>query len=204
MSRTGGPFGEDCRRAGATCRPVGSENYTFPLGLMPAISILRVDSRIAIKIPQNVPTVKDFEYTSYGRRVRGAAPLKAGMVKSFGFMLADKQPGPFRLEVHSITAEYLGKLTDEQRDKVTGMTRRAEHLLGLTRKYLDLARLEGGQLQLTEHQANFASETLVWAVEITRAGCEHPRMQLVMETTEEAVPTGSGPGLMHTVIVNSL
>ena len=49
--------------------------------------------------------LKDFEYTAYGRRFRGAEPLKADKVQSVGFTLADKKAGPFRLEVSWIRAE---------------------------------------------------------------------------------------------------
>lgn len=47
----------------------------------------------------------DFVYTAYGRRVYGAKPLQAGDIQSVGFTLADKQAGPFRLEISSIRAE---------------------------------------------------------------------------------------------------
>jgi uncharacterized surface protein with fasciclin (FAS1) repeats len=50
-------------------------------------------------------SLKDFEYTAYGRRVAGAEPLRADKVQSMGFTLSDKKAGPFRLEVSSIRAE---------------------------------------------------------------------------------------------------
>ncbi len=49
--------------------------------------------------------LEDFVYTSYGRIIAGAAPLKAGDVRSIGITLADKKAGPFRLEVDWIRAE---------------------------------------------------------------------------------------------------
>jgi uncharacterized surface protein with fasciclin (FAS1) repeats len=49
--------------------------------------------------------LKDFVYTAYGRPITGAEPLRANKVQSFGFTLADKKAGPFRLEVSSIRAE---------------------------------------------------------------------------------------------------
>jgi uncharacterized surface protein with fasciclin (FAS1) repeats len=49
--------------------------------------------------------LKDFEYTAYGRRVRGAPALRASQIQSVGLTLADKQAGPFRLEVRWIRAE---------------------------------------------------------------------------------------------------
>ena len=56
--------------------------------------------------------LKDFVYTSFGRIVAGAAPLKAKDVQSLGITLADKKAGPFRLELSWIRAEK-GNVADE-------------------------------------------------------------------------------------------
>ncbi|MFZ5557686.1 MAG: CIA30 family protein [Pseudomonadota bacterium] len=39
-----------------------------------------------------------------GRTVSGAPPLDAGAVWTLGFVIADRQSGPFRLEVKCIVA----------------------------------------------------------------------------------------------------
>jgi len=44
----------------------------------------------------------DFEPVFRGRRVPEAGPLQAANVSQIGFMLADGNPGPFRLEIESI------------------------------------------------------------------------------------------------------
>lgn len=49
--------------------------------------------------------VKSFNYSAFGRRIPGAEPLSASKIRSVGFTLADKQAGPFRLEVDWIRAE---------------------------------------------------------------------------------------------------
>ena len=49
--------------------------------------------------------LKDFVYTSFGRIIAGAAPLKANEIRSLGITLADKKAGPFRLEISWIRAE---------------------------------------------------------------------------------------------------
>ena len=43
-----------------------------------------------------------FEATSFGRVIRGAGPVDPRSVTSIGFLLAEKTPGPFSLEVASI------------------------------------------------------------------------------------------------------
>jgi uncharacterized surface protein with fasciclin (FAS1) repeats len=54
---------------------------------------------------QNVQiSLKDFVYTSFGRIIGGVAPVKAKDIRSVGFTLSDKKPGPFQLEVKEIRA----------------------------------------------------------------------------------------------------
>jgi NADH dehydrogenase [ubiquinone] 1 alpha subcomplex assembly factor 1 len=49
---------------------------------------------VDVRIPLN-----QFEATSFGRVVAGAGPVDPGSVTSVGFLLAEKTPGPFALEV---------------------------------------------------------------------------------------------------------
>lgn len=46
----------------------------------------------------------DFQATSFGRPIPGAPPLSAGLdrVVSIGLLVADKQPGPFAIELRSV------------------------------------------------------------------------------------------------------
>jgi NADH dehydrogenase [ubiquinone] 1 alpha subcomplex assembly factor 1 len=41
----------------------------------------------------------EFIPTSFGNRVQGMGPVEPDQINSLGFMLSDKKPGPFRLEV---------------------------------------------------------------------------------------------------------
>jgi uncharacterized surface protein with fasciclin (FAS1) repeats len=56
--------------------------------------------------------LKDFVYTSFGRIVAGAGPIKADDIQSMGITLADKKAGPFSLEVSWIRAEK-GRSTND-------------------------------------------------------------------------------------------
>ncbi len=49
---------------------------------------------LEVKVP-----LKDFQATSFGQPVKDAGPVDAGRVSSVGFLLADKNAGPFKLEV---------------------------------------------------------------------------------------------------------
>lgn len=46
----------------------------------------------------------DFEATSFGRVINSVPALDPGQIRSFGFLISDKQEGPFRLEVDWIKA----------------------------------------------------------------------------------------------------
>lgn len=51
---------------------------------------------------------KDFYYSAYGRRRSGTGPVQPSEIQSVGFTLADKQAGPFRLEIDWIRGEKAG------------------------------------------------------------------------------------------------
>jgi NADH dehydrogenase [ubiquinone] 1 alpha subcomplex assembly factor 1 len=70
-------------------------------------------AQMAFSYRAAVPTKKDewtevtlplgkFIATSFGQVVQGAAPVDPNEVNAIGFMLADKKPGAFKLEVDSI------------------------------------------------------------------------------------------------------
>ena len=58
---------------------------------------------IEVRIP-----LDRFEATSFGQVVRSAGPVDPGNITSVGFLLAEKAPGPFSLEVESITVARPG------------------------------------------------------------------------------------------------
>ena len=86
------------------------DGRTYYLDLRTASNRASGSYRAAVKTQKDawqevrVP-LKDFEYAAFGRRIRGADPLRASRIQSVGFTLADKQAGPFRLEVGRIAAE---------------------------------------------------------------------------------------------------
>jgi len=49
--------------------------------------------------------LSSFRATAFGRMMPAATPLDPSRVVSFGFMLADKNPGPFRLDILSVEFE---------------------------------------------------------------------------------------------------
>jgi monofunctional biosynthetic peptidoglycan transglycosylase len=57
-----------------------------------------VETRTGEWIEVRIPLDR-FEATSFGRVLRGVGPVDPGSVTSVGFLLAEKAPGPFALEV---------------------------------------------------------------------------------------------------------
>ena len=74
------------------------------------LNIYTKSRRMAFSYRAPLPTTKDewtevsvpldeFIPTAFGRRVQGLGPVEPDQINSLGFMLSDKKPGPFRLEV---------------------------------------------------------------------------------------------------------
>ena len=74
------------------------------------LNIYTKSRRMAFSYRTALPTMKDewtevsvplktFIPTSFGNRVQGMGPVEPDQINSLGFMLSDKKPGPFKLEV---------------------------------------------------------------------------------------------------------
>jgi monofunctional biosynthetic peptidoglycan transglycosylase len=74
------------------------------------LNIYTKSRRMAFSYRAPLPTTRDewtevsvpldeFIPTSFGNRVQGLGPVESDQINSLGFMLSDKKPGPFKLEV---------------------------------------------------------------------------------------------------------
>ncbi|HTX70561.1 MAG TPA: GAF domain-containing sensor histidine kinase [Thermoleophilia bacterium] len=101
---------------------------------------------------------------------------------------------------------YLGDLTPEQRAKVESMARKGQYLLDLVREYLDLARVEGGELKLaTRSRVDVMTEVLDEAVELVRVQADTHGMHLmVCMPSPPLPPVCCDPTLLRIVTVNLL
>ncbi len=74
------------------------------------LNIYTKSRRMAFSYRAPLPTTKDewtevslplgeFIPTAFGRRVQGMGPVEPDQINGLGFMLSDKKPGPFKLEV---------------------------------------------------------------------------------------------------------
>jgi signal transduction histidine kinase len=101
---------------------------------------------------------------------------------------------------------YLGDLTPEQRAKVESMARKGQYLLGLVREYLDLARVEGGELKLaTRSRVDVMQEVIAEAVDLVRPQSDAHGMQLMVCMPSPALPpVCCDPTLLRIVTANLL
>jgi signal transduction histidine kinase len=101
---------------------------------------------------------------------------------------------------------YLGDLTPEQRAKVESMARKGQYLLSLVREYLDLARVEGGELKLaTRSRVDVMTDVLEEAVDLVRVQADNHGMHLmVCMPSPPLPPVCCDPTLLRIVTVNLL
>jgi signal transduction histidine kinase len=99
---------------------------------------------------------------------------------------------------------YLGDLTPEQRAKVQSMERKGQYLLSLVREYLDLARVEGGELRLqTRSRVNVMEDVVAEAVDLVRPQADAHGIHLMTCVPSPALPpVCCDPTLLRIVTVN--
>jgi monofunctional biosynthetic peptidoglycan transglycosylase len=84
-----------------------------------------------------------FEATSFGRTLAGAPALNRNVVRSIGFILADKTAGPFHLEVERIVAYRDAGRDDEPRTVAAGASVAADSSTDGARRLIELAIRRG-------------------------------------------------------------
>jgi NADH dehydrogenase [ubiquinone] 1 alpha subcomplex assembly factor 1 len=84
------------------------------------LNIYTKSRRMAFSYRAPLPTMKDewvdlrfpladFIPTAFGRRVQGMGPVEPSQINGLGFMLADKIPGTFRMQVEWVKVERAEK-----------------------------------------------------------------------------------------------
>ncbi|MBT3382054.1 MAG: GAF domain-containing sensor histidine kinase [Lentisphaerae bacterium] len=107
-------------------------------------------------------------------------------------------------DVSLLQGGYLGELNAKQAEKLRRMTTKGEYLLGLVGEYLDLARMEGGQVRADiAAVADFSVQVVEPSVEIVQPQLEAKSMTLDREIVIDA-PVLCDQGLLRIVMVNLL
>jgi signal transduction histidine kinase len=101
---------------------------------------------------------------------------------------------------------YLGEVTSVQEEKLERLIRKGDYLLGLVREYLDLARVEGGDLHpALRPNVDVRSEVIDEAVDVVRPQLEARHVRLLIVTPGEPNPRACcDPSLLRIVFVNLL
>jgi signal transduction histidine kinase len=104
-----------------------------------------------------------------------------------------------------LSGGYLGPLEERQREKVVRLIGKGEYLLDLVGEYLDLARIEGGELQLhVERGVDVVQSVVVPALELVHPQIEAAEMSLDLRLPRDTVRGEFDPGLLRIVLVNLL
>jgi signal transduction histidine kinase len=101
---------------------------------------------------------------------------------------------------------YLGPVEERQKVKLERLITKGEYLLDLVREYLDLARVEGGELQASMHcGVPFVEKVVEPAIELVRTQIDAAGMVLTTELPDDgAFAVDCDPSLLTIVLVNLL
>jgi signal transduction histidine kinase len=100
---------------------------------------------------------------------------------------------------------YLGQLEPGQVDKVDRMIGKGEYLLSLVQDYLDLARIDGGGLELSRRQdVDVLAEVIAPSLDLMRSEIERRSMRLELDLSAETMTAECDPGLLRIVVANLL
>lgn len=100
---------------------------------------------------------------------------------------------------------YLGDLNDAQKEKLERLIAKAQYLLDLGADYLDLARVDGGQLTLdAEQHVDFLAQVVAPAIDIVGPQIDRSGMTLELQVPQTRIDAECDPGLLRIVLANLL
>jgi signal transduction histidine kinase len=100
---------------------------------------------------------------------------------------------------------YLGPLEDRQRDKIERLIGKGEFLLKLVQDYLDLARIDGGGLELhARRDVDVVADIVAPVIDVVRDHLDQRGMRLTVDVPDEEVLADCDPALMRIVLTNLL
>lgn len=138
-------------------------------------------------------------------RIEQLAASNRAYLELLGFV-SHEIKGPLAgmlLEGHILTDGYVGELTPPQKERVLRIIRTGEYLAGLTREYLDLARIEGGTLELrSRDDVRFATGILDPALELAGAAVRQADMRVTRDVQPPDLKLACDPNLMLVVLAN--
>jgi len=100
---------------------------------------------------------------------------------------------------------YVGELTEKQETRISKMVGKAQYLLSLIREYLDLSRLESGELHARpRNQIDLQKNILAPSLEMVSSQIEERGMKFSQELPPQPTMVQCDPDLLVIVMVNLL
>lgn len=139
------------------------------------------------------------------RRIEELAEANRAYSEMLGFVSHElKSPlASIVMEAHMLTDGYVGALDPSQRAVVAKIVRKADYLLNLIREYLDLGRLEGGELKAYPRDGvDLALDVLAPACEIVASLAVEKGIRVEQLAPDAPVVLRCDPDLLRIVAVN--
>lgn len=140
-------------------------------------------------------------------RVAALTEAQQAYFEMLGFVVHElKSPlAGIQSQVALLREGYLGPLTPQQQERLDVVTKQAQHLMALTGDYLQLARIERGELTLTPAaDLDFRRDLLEPALEMVTAQAELKHMTIQTAVAEDLPLVELDEQLVRVVLVNLL
>ena len=110
--------------------------------------------------------------------------------------------GSIMTDINLVLGEYLGPVDPKQKQKLEGSLRKGDFLMGLIKEYLDLARIESGELSGKFEPVEMVKEVIEPAIELVAAQLEDRGQKLLREWPENLPTIHCDSDLLKIVAVN--
>ena len=97
---------------------------------------------------------------------------------------------------------YMGPLDPKHVEKLEKLIKKGEYLLDLVKNYLDLARVEGGELALSPKKVDLIAEIVEPAIDIVLPQLQEKEQVLERAYAAPTLPVEVDPSLLKIVLVN--
>jgi len=138
-------------------------------------------------------------------RIEQLAAAGSAYAEMLGFVSHElKSPvASIMTDINLILGGYLGEVGEKQRAKLEGVLRKGDFLLALVRDYLNLARVDAGELKAEFREVrDFAAEVVEPAIELVAAGIEERGQKLTREIPVGLPGVSCDPELLRVAVLN--
>jgi signal transduction histidine kinase len=140
-------------------------------------------------------------------RIEQLAQANKAYFEMLGFVSHElKSPlASIMADVSVLDGGYLGEMAPEQRVRLGRMRTKADYLLNLIREYLDLARIEGGELTIhPKASVDLVKDIVEPACDIVAPQADEKKMRVERKHPDQPALATCDPDLLKIVAVNFL